>query len=54
MGCKSWKKLSQKLNKNVLDVMKKFEKLKINKKYIEGLPVLALVLSAQKHNKRIT
>lgn len=40
-------KLSQKFEENVLDATKKFEKLIIDKKDIEGLPVSALGLAAQ-------
>ncbi|CAA7393959.1 unnamed protein product [Spirodela intermedia] len=40
-------KLSQKFSENVLDATKKFEKLIIDKKEIEGLPPSALGLAAQ-------
>ncbi|KAF5206013.1 Mitochondrial intermediate peptidase protein [Thalictrum thalictroides] len=40
-------KLSQKFGENVLDATKKFEKLIIDKKDIEGLPASALGLAAQ-------
>ena len=40
-------RLSQKFEENVLDDTKKFEKLIIDKKEIEGLPVTALGLAAQ-------
>ncbi|XP_073044818.1 probable cytosolic oligopeptidase A [Primulina eburnea] len=40
-------KLSQKFGENVLDATKKFEKLIIEKKDIEGLPATALGLAAQ-------
>ncbi|PSS21191.1 Organellar oligopeptidase [Actinidia chinensis var. chinensis] len=40
-------RLSQKFEENVLDATKKFEKLVIDKKEIEGLPATALGLAAQ-------
>jgi Zn-dependent oligopeptidase len=40
-------KISQKFGENVLDATKKFEKLIIDKKEIEGLPATALGLAAQ-------
>ncbi|KAF7129079.1 hypothetical protein RHSIM_Rhsim10G0079900 [Rhododendron simsii] len=40
-------KLSQKFGENVLDATKKFEKLIVDKKEIEGLPATALGLAAQ-------
>ncbi|GMY12042.1 probable cytosolic oligopeptidase A [Fagus crenata] len=40
-------KISQKFEENVLDATKKFEKLIIDKKEIEGLPATALGLAAQ-------
>ncbi|XP_057491603.1 probable cytosolic oligopeptidase A [Actinidia eriantha] len=40
-------RLSQKFGENVLDATKKFEKLIIDKKEIEGLPATALGLAAQ-------
>ncbi|XP_057492805.1 organellar oligopeptidase A, chloroplastic/mitochondrial-like [Actinidia eriantha] len=40
-------RLSQKFEENVLDATKKFEKLIIDKKEIEGLPATALGLAAQ-------
>ncbi|XP_008803786.1 probable cytosolic oligopeptidase A [Phoenix dactylifera] len=40
-------KLSQKFSENVLDATKKFEKLIMDKKEIEGLPATALALAAQ-------
>jgi len=40
-------RLSQKFGENLLDATKKFEKLVIDKKEIEGLPPTALGLAAQ-------
>lgn len=40
-------RISQKFEENVLDATKKFEKLIMDKKEIEGLPATALGLAAQ-------
>lgn len=40
-------KLSQKFGENVLDATKKFEKVIMDKKDVEGLPATALGLGAQ-------
>lgn len=40
-------RLSEKYDENVLDATKKFEKLIVDKKEIEGLPATALGMAAQ-------